>query len=90
MWTTENRASYDRRGPRYPSDVTDHEWAVVGDPIPPAKCGGNKRTADMQAVVNGVMYARRAFIGGLYGANLHAKRVDTLGQPDPVDVTLSR
>ena len=29
MWTTENRARYDRRGLRYPSDLTDVEWALI-------------------------------------------------------------
>ncbi len=30
MWTMENRARYDHRGVRYPSDLTDDEWAVLG------------------------------------------------------------
>jgi hypothetical protein len=29
MWTVENRARYDRVGLRYPSDLTDEEWALV-------------------------------------------------------------
>ena len=29
MWTNENRARYDRDHLRYPSDVTDAEWALV-------------------------------------------------------------
>jgi transposase len=56
MWTNENRARYDRRGLRYPSDLSDAEWALIGPLIPPAKRGGNKRTIDLRAVVNGVMY----------------------------------
>ena len=56
MWTLENRARYDRSKLRYPSDLTDEEWALIGPIIPPAKKGGNKRTADVRAVVNGVMY----------------------------------
>src|SRR4028118_218330 len=56
MWTQENRARYDRSGLRYPSDLTDEEWAIIGPLIPPAKRGGNKRTVDVRAVVNGVMY----------------------------------
>lgn len=56
MWTTENRARYDRRKLRYPSDLTDEEWALVSPLIPPAKRGGNKRTVDMRSVVNGLMY----------------------------------
>ncbi len=56
MWTTENRARYDRRKLRYPSDLTDEEWALIKPLIPSAKRGGNKRTVDERAVVNGLMY----------------------------------
>ncbi len=56
MWTQENRARYDRSKLRYPSDLTDEEWALVAPVIPPAKRGGNKRTVDVRAVVNGLMY----------------------------------
>ena len=55
MWTTENRGRYDRSRLRYPSDLTDAEWALVAPLIPPAKRGGNKRTVDVCEVVNGVM-----------------------------------
>ena len=56
MWTNANRVDYDRGYLRYPSDLTDAEWALVGPLIPPAKRGGNKRTVDIRAVVNGLMY----------------------------------
>ena len=56
MWTNENRARYDRGRLRYPSDLTDAEWAHVGPLIPPAKCGGNRRHVDERDVVNGLMY----------------------------------
>ena len=56
MWTNENRSLYDRSQLRYPSDLTDEEWALVEPMIPPAKRGGGKRTADMREVVNAVMY----------------------------------
>ena len=56
MWTNENRARYDRSGLRYPSDVTDAEWALIAPLIPPAKRGGGKRRVDMRQVVNGLMY----------------------------------
>ena len=29
MWTDENRAKYNRDHLRYPSDLTDEEWALV-------------------------------------------------------------
>jgi len=56
MWTNENRGRYDRSKLRYPSNLTDAEWALVGPLIPPAKRGGNKRTVDVREVVNGLMY----------------------------------
>ena len=56
MWTQENRPRYDRDHLRYPSDLTDDEWAVVAPLIPPPRPGGGKRRTDMRAVVNGLMY----------------------------------
>jgi transposase len=56
MWTNENRAKYNRDHLRYPSDLTDAEWALIEPFIPPAKPGGGKRQQDMRAVMNGVMY----------------------------------
>ncbi len=56
MWTNENRHHYDRSHVRYPSDLTDAEWALVEPLIPPAKRGGGKRTVNMREVVNGLMY----------------------------------
>jgi len=56
MWTNENRGRYDRSKLRYPSDLTDDEWALIGPLIPPAKRGGNKRTVVEREIVNGLMY----------------------------------
>jgi transposase len=41
---------------RYPSDLTDEEWAVVELAIPPARQGGNKRTVDVRLILNGLLY----------------------------------
>ena len=56
MWTSKNRARYDRSKLRYPSDLTDDEWGLVEPLIPPGKTGGGKRTVIMREVVNGLMY----------------------------------
>ena len=56
MWTDENRVRYDRSKLRYPSDLTDEEWALIAPLILPAKRGGNKRTVSERDVVNGVMF----------------------------------
>jgi AbiU2 len=50
MWTTANRARYDRNHLRYPSDLTDEEWALIESRIPPAKRGGNKRTVNVREI----------------------------------------
>ena len=56
MWSNENRARYDRSRLRYPSNLTDAEWAHVEPLIPPAKRGGNRRHVEVREVVNGLMY----------------------------------
>jgi transposase len=56
MWTAENRPRYNRDKLRYPSDLSDEEWALVEPLIPPGKRGGGKRTVVMRNVVDGVMY----------------------------------
>ena len=53
MWTSRNRARYDRSKLRYPSDVTDEEWELI---VPLIPSGGGKRTVIMREVVNGLMY----------------------------------
>ena len=40
MWKPEHRLAADRRGLRYPSDLTDAEWAIVAAMIPPGRHGG--------------------------------------------------
>ncbi len=56
MWTRENRSLYDRKGLRYPSDLSDLEWALIAPLIPPAKRGGRKREVDVREVLNGILY----------------------------------
>ncbi len=56
MWTDENRARYNRDHLRYPSDVTDAEWAQIAPLIPPARHGGRRREVVVRDLVNGLMY----------------------------------
>ena len=44
------------RAKPYPTDLTDVEWDLIKDLIPPAKPGGRKRELDMRAVVNAIFY----------------------------------
>src|SRR5919204_3254262 len=45
---------------RYPSDVTDEQWALIEPLLPKAKRGGRPRTADLREVVNGIFYVNRS------------------------------
>jgi transposase len=49
MWTSENRARYERKG-RYPSDVTDEEWALVEPHLPP------ERKVPRRPILDAVLY----------------------------------
>ncbi len=49
MWTQENRARYERKG-RYPSDVTDEEWALMEPHLPPQK------KVPLRPIVDAVLY----------------------------------
>jgi len=56
MWKPEHRLAADRQGLRYPSDLSDAEWALVEPLIRPAKRGGRKRTVNVREVLNGIFY----------------------------------
>ena len=56
MWTPEHRRAAERSSLRYPSDLTDGEWALVEPQIPPAKHGGRPRNVDVREVLNGIFY----------------------------------
>jgi transposase len=55
-WTAEHRRAADRRGLRYPSDLTDAEWELVEPLIRPAKHGGRPRTVVVREVLNAIFY----------------------------------
>jgi transposase len=56
MWTAENRAQYERKGQRYPSDVTGEEWDLVEPYLPEARVGRRYPAADRRSVLNGILY----------------------------------
>jgi len=43
----------------YPSDLTDEQWAVLEERIPPSR-GGRPRTINLRKIVNGIFYRNRA------------------------------
>src|SRR5271170_1625493 len=56
MWKPEHRRAAERRGLRYPSDLTDAEWGLIAPMIPPAKHGGRRREVNVREVLNGIFY----------------------------------
>ncbi len=48
--------------PLYPTDLTDSQWLIIQQLIPPAKPGGRPRTLDMRQVVNAILYL---VVGGI-------------------------
>src|SRR5215831_3832693 len=40
----------------YPTDLTDAEWDLSKDLLPPSKPGGRPRKLEMRAVVNALLY----------------------------------
>jgi putative transposase len=46
----------------YPSDLTDSQWEIIQELIPPAKSGGRPRSLEMRMVINAVQYV---VVGGI-------------------------
>src|SRR5690606_1387824 len=55
-WTETARRDYARRGRRYSSDLSEHEWAIIAPLLPPARPTGRPRTTDLRAVMDAVLY----------------------------------
>jgi len=56
MWKPEHRLTAERRGLRYPSDLSEAEWVLVAAMIPPARRGGRRRSVDVREVLNAIFY----------------------------------
>ena len=55
-WNDTARIEHRRDAVRYPSDLTDREWALIAPLLPPAKRGGRPRTTDLRSVVDAILY----------------------------------
>jgi putative transposase len=47
------------RADSFPSDMTDHEWSLVVNLLPPAKAGGRPRSVDLRRILKGIFYRVR-------------------------------
>ena len=57
MWRAESRRIYDRKGLRYPTDMTDPEWELARPFIDVAQRGPRwQRRVDRREVLNAVFY----------------------------------
>lgn len=59
VWTNQNRPRYDRRGQRYPSDLTNEEWKVLEPLLPVAQGIGRPRQHTLREIMNGIRYVQR-------------------------------
>ena len=55
-WDDTTRHDHRRLSARYPSDMTDREWAVIAPLLPSAKAGGWPRKTDLRAVMDAILY----------------------------------
>ena len=55
-WTEITRPNYQRRCPRYASDLTDAEWALIEPLLPAPNRIGRPRKTDLREVVNALLY----------------------------------
>src|SRR5215204_7321395 len=55
-WDDIARQDHRRVCARYPSDMTDREWAIIAPLLPPARSGGRPRTVDLRAVLDAILF----------------------------------
>ena len=56
MWKAETRRTYDRKGLRYPTDLTDAEWELARPFIDVPQRGSGQRRVVLREVLNAVFY----------------------------------
>ncbi len=52
-------AAIERRTKRYPTDLTDEEWALIAPLLPPPAKRGRKPEVDLREVLNAIRYMTR-------------------------------
>ena len=56
LWTESTRERYERSAPRYSSDVTDQEWAIVAPLLPSGNRLGRPRKVELRFVWDAIQY----------------------------------
>jgi len=59
MWTATTRAQHRREGVRFPSDLTDAEWAVLAPLLPPRRPVGRPPAWPMREILDAIFYVLR-------------------------------
>jgi transposase len=56
MWIKKSRRQYDRSKLRYPSDLTDEEWAAIEPHLPPPRSKRAKAPPERRDILNAILY----------------------------------
>ncbi len=51
---------------QYPSDLTEQEWLLLKDLVPPAKFGGRPRTVEIREILNAVFRSCEQAVRGVW------------------------
>jgi Putative transposase of IS4/5 family (DUF4096) len=89
MWTVANRKNYERKGLRYPSDMTEAEWALVKPLVDvPQRGQGRRRVVELREVLNAIFYILAALADSSTAFCLHLPQdladAPQLGRADPI------
>ena len=65
MWTKKDCARQQKLAKtvkRYPSDLTDKEWALIRPLLPPASGEGRRRKTDLREIINALSHTFWMFV----------------------------
>ena len=82
MWTPATRgrmAEFEKKTKRYPTDLTDEEWARIAPFLPGAAKSGRPARTDLREVLNAIRYLARS--GGGSFKTTKSSRSGTCGRP---------
>jgi hypothetical protein len=77
MWTDPDRETYKHDGRRYPSDLSDEEWATIA----PLFAGYVTLTVDLREMVNACFYLEKAGCRRRAANGASCRRISVRGKP---------